>query len=255
MVAIRDVPNYDKWAPQTENVVDMRLGIFADMDRENEVIAEASNEMGQNLTELYTQASYISFVGLQALREKSPLLRVLNLCCAYKVADASLQVVAGFSELEELNLHYASYDPNIVLMGNVARSADPTQISVITDAGIRAVLEGCPKLSKIDLSGTRITAVTLERIAGLHNIKVVRLSGCWDLKPEDIAKLIDNRPDLRVETEEPGATEAFQSLAKAVKPRYYREVPSSTGGYYVRLPDHVAKSEARFIAPSVFVNL
>jgi Leucine-rich repeat (LRR) protein len=260
MAGISQVRDYDTWTPQTENTLDLRLAIFSDEESENEILSRKANEMNENLECLYTQASYISLDAYVQLLENCPNLRVLNLCCAKKTGHAALGIIAKFKKLEELNLHFASYASVIEQMGQYERVPDFAKREGITDDIVETILNNCPNLKKLDLSGAKITERTLELIASNPNITFLKILQCWDLNKAEVEKLKEARSDLviidaRVDDPELDATAAFEQLTRKVKPRYYQEVRiEGESGFRLKIKDDVDLQEKELIAPSVFFD-
>lgn len=255
MVAIREVPDYDTWTPQTETTLDLRLGIFTDEQKENELICRKSVEMGVKLKELHTQASYISAEGYAALVKNCPNLEVLNLCVAYKTGDTALKIISGFDSLRELNLNFACNEPCIESRGTMSRCADLSAVEDITDVGVEAILNNCMNLRAIDLSGTRISVKTLELIASKQNITTLKVGACWNLTRDDIAHLRAARPDIVVhENEGQDATVSFFALKNAVAWRYYSQMSTANGGIIPALRPGASEVERDLISPMTFLN-
>ena len=162
------------------------------------------------------------------LHRESPDLKILCLCSAVKVNDAALKAISAFEHLKELNLDGAGNQAEIDSHASKQRGKFGEQspqrhtLETFTDAGIAEVLNNCREIEKLDLSNTGITKATLELIAGLDNIKFLRLSNCYELDDEDIEDLLMQRPDLKIieDSDKSSAADAFEALKEGTEKRF-----------------------------------
>ncbi len=239
-----------QWTPISKNTLDLRLSIFKNEDKENNLLAIVASEMKENLKILHTQASSISAQGLTALAENCPNVEVLNLCCAYKIGDKALEIISQFTKLKELNLNCAAKKEILDDWGSTGRAK---VIEGIKDTYIVNILNKCSELEKLDLSGTQITLETLKVIATRDKIKFLRLAYCWDLKDEEISYLAKARPDVQIMRDlKDDASSEFITLAKSMKSRYYKETQISKGEISISFKDDVSELEKDFISLSTF---
>lgn len=256
MTAIYEIKDYNSWVPQTKNSLDLRLGIFTHEGYENAIIIIKSFEMKENLTALYTQASYLSLDGYKVLVENCPNLKILNLCCANKTGDTALKIISQLDKLEEINLHFARNEPIIEYMyGNSCRVLSDyiDQVERITDKGVARILDNCHNLRKLDLSGTQITNLTLEKIAQSKSIIYLRLHHCWMLKDSDIDNLAKARQDITIiSNNKNDATTLFRQLARNVKNRYVKETHEEGGEFTPTFHNEISKEDKLLVSLSAF---
>ncbi|HLB52820.1 MAG TPA: hypothetical protein VJK48_03845 [Chlamydiales bacterium] len=206
MTAISSNP-FDSWKPQTANTLDLRLAKPTPQLFEKKI-----QELGKDLTALYTQGCYLSADPLVNLPLFCPNLTIVVLNCANRVADGALKILGALPKLRELNVSDAM-DRGPYLEG---------PFFYITDDGVFALLKRCATLINLDLSKSHITNATLEAIASVPNIKSLKIENCLNLTRDAIDQLKKKRPDLKIleKCDETDASLAFQELAQRVKERY-----------------------------------
>jgi len=96
---------------------------------------------------------------------------------AQKITDQSLNVIAASSRnLEVLNLAYCEAD---------------FAIPGVTDAGIKALAQGCHRLRILDLTASSISDEGLEALAeNCYDIEKIKLTSCRDVEGRGIAELL-----------------------------------------------------------------
>ena len=159
----------------------------------------------------------------EVLREHCPQLKHLNLRYAYQIEADALDVIAQFPELEMLNLDHANL-LRIEDHGTLARSI-PT--NYVNDAVVKRILDSCPKLQKLDLSGSKITKATLPFLAQHPTLTFVRLNMCFQLERHEIERFASQNPQLTIDTDlhlyDDPSELAFKALVENVKALYVRK--------------------------------
>jgi len=251
--------DYSQWRPKTDSTLDLRLARFDTSESIDALITQEATAMDNRLTAVETQGSFISKVGLQALSEKSPNIQKLNLCCAHGVGDSALEVISKFPELSDLNLHFARNETHCLqLMGSMCRVApgQMDRVEKITDAGVKHIVEGCPKLKTLDLSGTDITVQTLDLINSKPNIIALRINCVWNVTVDEMEAFKKRaRPNLVLSTEgNDPATNEFMKLVHGVKGRFYEERHNPDRSISCFFKPGVEETVKPFINLSVFLN-
>lgn len=236
MSAIPNIKNLNEWSPLGDDKLDIRLAAFPDTEKMNKLFINKIEE-NPNIKRIYTQDSCITIKSFKKLIECDLKIKELNLSGAYFVGDSELEILK-LPELEELNLSFAY-------------GRFPVQM--ITDKGVSTILDNCTNLKKLDLSGTKITNKTLEKIATKPLINFLRIFSCNKITAKEIKDLKTSCPDLKVVTEshKDNAKIEFIKFINEIKSRLMHEY-SVNGEGDVIFKSSVTYEERKFINYELF---
>lgn len=185
MAAIPPLTN--NWKPIGENFLDLRL-TQAHTESEKNLIKLTVEVSKMNLKALYTQSSTLKPSDLLGLAVIAPSLEKLNLSCYSDLNEETIRAITQLKSLTELNL-------NCVFNCQLLDSEQKTYIvETINDKALELIIQSCPKIQKIDLSYSTITAVALTNLLSLKDLKFIRIYSCPLIISSQYQEFIQKKP-------------------------------------------------------------
>lgn len=218
MSAIPCIKNFDDWTPITPCTLDLRLAPTVNYEESSSLLLQLTQKIGSKLSCLYTHNSYAESNAWVQTISHCPNLEQINLANACRVSQDVLQSIAVLAKLKQLNLSFAHDDTNA--------SSEIEDSLFIKDEWIAPVLDRC-RLTHLDLSGSLISAQSIEKIADCSTLCLVKLSSCQMLQDKQIESLKKRRPDMKIILDQEGdASIEAAKLAKGVSKRFLPVEPT-----------------------------